>query len=232
MFDNKPEEKLELFQKNIGYEFNDVILLKTALTHSSYANENRRYNLHSNERLEFLGDSVLNIIVSSYIFKNYPDLPEGELTRVRAGVVCEISLAQCAQNLSIGEYLFLGKGEEITGGRKRPSLLSDAFEALLAAIYLDSNFENASDWLIDKLSTTIESVVKGTIYKDYKTELQEIIQKDGEGSVEYIVIKKTGPDHDRRYKINALYNGNILGSGMGKSKKEAEQNAARLALES
>ena len=230
MIDSKIKEKLINFQKEIGYEFNDITLLITALTHSSYANENRQRKIQSNERLEFLGDSVLNIIVSSYIFNNYPHLPEGELTRVRAGVVCEMSLAQCSRKLNIGEHLFLGKGEELTGGRERVSILADAFEALLAAIYQDSNLEKAKAWLLTKLSDTIETVMKGGIYEDYKTKLQELLQKEGEGTVEYVITKETGPDHDRRYEVKVLYNGKIIGKGKGKSKKEAEQESAKVAL--
>ena len=135
-----------------------------------------------------------------------------------------MSLAQCARKLNIGEHLFLGKGEELTGGRKRVSILADAFEALLAAIYRDSNLEKAKDWLLAKLSDTIESVVEGSIYKDYKTKLQEILQKEGEGTVEYVITKETGPDHDRRYEVKALYNGKIIGKGKGKSKKRQSKN--------
>lgn len=225
-------KNMEVFQETINYKFSDVKLLINAFTHSSYANENKDANYPSNERLEFLGDAVLSIIVSDYIFKNYPDLPEGELTRIRASVVCELSLAQCTKKLGVGKYMLLGKGEELTGGRERISILSDAFEAILAAIYLDGQMEAARKWALEQLEDTIKSAVNGTGFKDYKTELQEYVQKNSDEKVEYEVIEEKGPDHDKRFFVRAVYHGNSIGTGNGRSKKEAEQNAAKSALES
>ncbi|WHH59415.1 ribonuclease III [Petroclostridium sp. X23] len=229
--DKQLKQNLEIFQNQIKYKFRKINHLIVALTHSSYANENRHSNILSNERLEFLGDAVLNIIVSDYIYRQYSELPEGELTRIRASVVCEPSLAQCAKNLEIGKFLFLGKGEEMTGGRERISILSDAFEAIIASIFLDRDLETAKRWVLDQLSATIEAAVEGTVFKDYKTILQELLQKNSEERVEYEIVAESGPDHNKEFHVDAKQNNKVIGTGKGKSKKEAEQNAAKYALE-
>ncbi|MDK2798403.1 MAG: ribonuclease [Clostridiales bacterium] len=229
--DSQLNPNLEIFQKKIKYKFNNISTLLIAFTHSSYANENRHSNIVSNERLEFLGDAVLNIIISDYIYRHYPELPEGELTRIRASVVCEPSLAQCAQKLNIGKYLLLGKGEEMTGGRERISILSDAFEAILAAIFLDGDLEAARKWALEQLTPTIKAAVQGTAFRDYKTLLQEYIQKSGEERIEYEIVKESGPDHNKEFYVQVKHNHNVIGTGSGKSKKEAEQNAAKHALD-
>lgn len=229
--DKQLEKRLSDFQQSSNYTFKNIEILVTAFTHSSYANENRGNHINSNERLEFLGDAVLNIIVSDYIYRTFQDLPEGELTRIRASVVCEGSLAQCSKKLNIGSFLLLGKGEEFTGGRERNSILSDAFEAVLAAIYLDGSFEEARNWALIQLESTIKAAAKGTVFRDYKTLLQEFIQKNGDGKIEYEIIKESGPDHNKKFYVEIRYNHEAIGRGSGKSKKEAEQNAARHALD-
>ncbi len=223
---------LDQFQAEMNYRFKSIDLLKTSFTHSSLANESRDKTITSNERLEFLGDAVLNIIISDFIFKNYLDLPEGELTRVRASIVCEASLAKCAKSLNFGSYLLLGKGEDITGGRERQSILSDAFEAVLAAIYLDSGFDKAREWTLAQLEDTIESAVKGAVFKDFKTQLQEYVQRNRDTNVDYVLVDEMGPDHDKEFFVNVILEGVVISKGSGKTKKEAEQNAAKYALQS
>lgn len=215
----------------LNYEFKDIQILKNALTHSSYANENKNMKLSSNERLEFLGDSILSFIVSAYIFKNYPKLPEGEMTKVRASVVCEQTLKDISNLLGIGEYLQLGKGEEQTGGRKRSSILADAFEAIVGAIYIDGGLEVSKNFVLSKLEKLIMDSIKGTGMIDYKTTLQEELQKKGEVKIIYETVEESGPDHDKKFKVQVKCDEKVLGIGLGKSKKEAEQSAARDALE-
>lgn len=210
----------------LGYEFKNKKLLHIALTHSSYANEN---HCQCNERLEFLGDSVLSIIVSDYLFHNMPKVNEGELSKIRASLVCEQSLATFSQKLDLGNKIFLGKGEEATGGRKRYSILSDAFEALLAAIYLDSDMETARNWLLKLIMPALKLGIAGKTYHDYKTILQEEIQKNG-GKVSYRIISENGPDHNKDFVAEALINGKGVASASGMSKKDAEQNAAKCVL--
>lgn len=212
----------------LGYKFNNKRLLKNALTHSSFANECK--SGISNERLEFLGDSVLSIIVSDYIFKNFPDLPEGELTRLRSALVCEKALFSYSKKLELGKYLLLGKGEEKNGGRETSSILADAFEAVLAAIYLDGGIEPARTHVMRFVSAELKNNRKKDLQKDYKTELQEIIQKNPEESVTYIFSDESGPDHDKRFTVDVYLNSNIIGTGVGKTKKQAEQFAAMQAL--
>ncbi|MGO1367887.1 MAG: ribonuclease III [Senegalia sp. (in: firmicutes)] len=226
----KRMQKLEEFQKKINYNYNNINLLNKALTHSSYANEFKSKKILYNERLEFLGDSVLGLVVSDYIFNNYKDLPEGELTKVRALSVCEPSLAKRSIKLKVGEYLLLGKGEEATGGRNRISILSDAFEAIIGSIYLDGGMDASREFILDNLLTTIKGAVRGEVLLDYKTELQEIIQKNPNSNIKYNVIKEEGPDHNKKFYVEVLNNEKILGSGEGSSKKEAEQDAAKHAL--
>ena len=218
------------FQEIIGYQFTDESYLKIALTHSSYANENRNKNVQYNERLEFLGDSVLGLIVSRYIFENFPQLPEGKLTKMRAAVVCERSLWECAVNIDLGKYLILGNGEEHMGGRTRMSILADAFEALIAAIYLDSGIETVREWVMGQLYETIMEASRGKMFKDYKTEFQEVVQKNGDVNIRYEVVGESGPDHDKIFVVNVYLNGELMGSGEGSSKKKAEQQAAQNAL--
>ena len=218
------------FQEIIGYKFSDEKYLRIAITHSSYAHENKERKVKYNERLEFLGDSVLGLIVSKYIFENYPELPEGNLTKIRAAVVCEKSLYECALNIDLGKYLILGRGEDHTGGRTRPSILSDAYEALIAAIFLDSNLDTVREWVLGQLYEHIEAAVKGKTSKDFKTEFQEEAQSRGEAKIHYEVVGSSGPDHNKTFLINAYLNDVLMGEGEGTSKKKAEQDAAKHAL--
>lgn len=221
---------LKEFQEIIGYQFTNEAYLKVALTHSSYANESKHKNVQYNERLEFLGDSVLGLIVSRYIFENFPDLPEGKLTKMRAAVVCERSLWECAVNIDLGKYLILGNGEEHMGGRTRMSILADAFEALIAAIYLDSGIETVREWVMGQLYETIMSAARGKMFKDYKTEFQEVVQKNGDVNIRYEAVSESGPDHNKSFIVEVFLNGKLMGSGEGSSKKKAEQQAAQNAL--
>ncbi|HJA25098.1 MAG TPA: ribonuclease III [Candidatus Fournierella merdigallinarum] len=207
----------------IGYTFHNPALLETALTHTSYANEAKGHVKH-NERLEFLGDSVLSIVVADYLFHNWTDRPEGELTKARASLVCEGALFQFAQEIDLGRYLRLGKGEERGGGRTRPSVVSDAFEALIAALYLDGGMEAARAFILPFLTEG------KTGEADYKTQLQEVIQQNPEERLRYELEGQTGPDHDKRFQMAVYLNSNLIGRGEGHSKKAAEQAAARQAL--
>ncbi len=215
-------------QQIIGYQFKQEKYLTIALTHSSYANEVKK-NIPSNERQEFLGDAVLSIIVSDYLFRHYSHLPEGELTKLRASLVCEKALCQFAGMIGLGGCLMLGKGEENTGGRERPSILADAFEALIAAIYLDGGMEPAARFVMGFVKDVIEDHGKVT-FQDYKTMLQEIIQQNPEEHVSYALVDQTGPDHDKRFVVEVRLNSNVIGRGEGRSKKNAEQMAAKEAL--
>ncbi len=217
------------FEKNLGYEFKNKALLKRALTHSSYANENRSAD-GSNERLEFLGDSVLSVIVAEHIFRNFKHLPEGELTKIRASVVCESALYEFSKELDIGSYLLLGKGEVINGGNKRPSILADAFEAVLAAVYLDGGIEPARKHVLRFVDPKLRHLTT-VAFKDYKTALQEVIQKNPEEELQYVLTGESGPDHAKVFTVEVHLNSNVIGKGKGPSKKRAEQEAARQALE-
>ena len=217
-------------EKLIDYNFKNKKLLQQALTHSSYANEHRGSNIKHNERLEFLGDAVLSIVVADYIYANCPDLPEGELTKLRASLVCEKSLHIFAQQIHLGDYLLLGKGEENTGGRERPSILADAFEAVIAAIYLDGGMEPAKEFILRFVVPEINNQ-SNKPFKDYKTTLQEIVQKNPGEKIDYILVSESGPDHNKHFVFEVHLNSNVIGKGGGRSKKEAEQNAAREALE-
>ncbi|MBQ8740955.1 MAG: ribonuclease III [Clostridia bacterium] len=219
---------MESLETKLSYKFNNIELLKNALVHSSYANEVRGSML-SNERLEFLGDSVLSVIVADHIYHKYPNMPEGELTRLRASLVCEKSLCALSRELCIGEYLKLGKGEDKNGGRERDSILADAFEAVLAAIYLDGGMQAAKKHIFNTVLRDLDHHSDDS-FKDYKTTLQEIIQRNPEESVSYILIDETGPDHDKQFTVAVHLNSNVIGTGIGKSKKQAEQMAARQAL--
>lgn len=215
-------------EKRIGYRFKKKALLEEALTHSSYANEMGCRN--SNERLEFLGDSVLGILTAEYLFRNFKHLPEGELTKLRASLVCEKSLVEFARDLGLGEFLLLGKGEINTGGRERPSILADAFEALIAAIYLDGGIENARTFVLHYIKPSLKHK-EDLSFKDYKTMLQEVIQQNKEERLQYVLTKESGPDHEKRFEVELWLNSNVIGRGKGRSKKDAEQQAAREALE-
>lgn len=222
---------LEPLQLNLNYKFKNIKLLKTALTHSSYANENKMKITDNNERLEFLGDTILNLIVSQYLYKKYPNYPEGELTKIRAKVVCESSLAFAARKIDLGKYLLLGKGEEATGGRDRESILADASEALTGAIYMDSDFETVNKLLLENFETDIVyAVAKGALFIDYKTDLQENLQKITRSKIEYKVEKEEGPDHNKIFHMSVVVENKIVGKGSGRNKKEAEQMAAKEAL--
>ena len=220
---------MELEDK-IGYHFKNRDLLNTALTHSSYANERKAQHIPYNERLEFLGDAVLSIVVSDYIFKNCPELPEGELTKLRAALVCEKSLFEFAKQINLGSYLLLSKGERHNGGAERPSILSDAFEALIAAIYIDGGYDPAAAHILNFVVPAIKSSKKKKV-KDYKTTLQEIVQKNPGERLEYVLVSESGPDHNKHFVFEVHLNSNVIGKGGGRSKKEAEQQAAREALE-
>lgn len=216
--------------EKIGYKFKDLSILENALTHSSYANENFHKHGKSNERLEFLGDSVLSIMVSEYLYKHYYTLPEGELTKIRAGVVCERSLYERAKEIDLGEYLYLGKGEEATNGRGRMSILADAFEAIMGSVYLDGGLDDVKHVFMPMFEHPIKEAASGKSFKDYKTMLQEIVQKNKEEVLSYSLKSESGPDHLKMFEVEVLLNNNVFASGTGRSKKEAEQDAARLAL--
>ena len=211
------------FEKNIHYTFNDKELLRTALTHSSYANE-KKGKIRFNERLEFLGDAVLQLITSEKLFKENPNMPEGRMSKQRAALVCEDALAGYAHEINLGDYLNLGKGEETTGGRKRPSILSDAFEAVIGAIFLDGGMEPAKKFVLHFVDAAHLSL------QDYKTLLQEIIQQNPGEKLSYVVTEESGPDHDKQFTMEVHLNSNVIGKGTGKSKKHAEQAAAKEAL--
>lgn len=218
-------EKVEAFEKEVGYVFQNKELIKIALTHSSYANENKLPK--NNERLEFLGDSVLGFVTAEYLFGEYKTRPEGELTKLRAAVVCEKSLFRFAEKISLGDYIYMGKGEENSGGRNRPSIVSDAFEAVIAAMYLDGGIDAVRPYILSFIS---EAVKREANFKDNKSLLQEKIQRD-KGTVSYEEIGESGPDHEKIFKFIVKINGKVVGTGEGRSKKEAEQAAAGAALE-
>ena len=221
---NAPQSE---FEASIGYRFKNPELLTEALCHSSFANE-KRGALHCNERLEFLGDSVLSIVVSTYLFTNCQHLPEGDLTKIRAGLVCERSLYEWAEQIGLGAYLLLGHGEEQSGGRKRPSILADAFEAVIAAIFLDGGMDAARTYVLRFLPEQFDR--QKTAFHDYKTALQEVIQQNPVERVEYVLVGSEGPDHAKIFHMEVRLNSNVIGRGSGKSKKIAEQMAAKEAL--
>ncbi len=222
---------IEELAEVIGYSYNDISLLRTAMTHSSYCNETKhgKQRLEDNERLEFLGDSVLSVIVSDYIFNNYADLDEGQLTKTRAASVCEDSLHILASDLKLGDYMLFGHGEASTRGRLRKSILADAFEALLASIYLDGGLEKTRAFLLPRIVPIIDKAAKGWD-TDYKSRLQKLVQQTPEEVLEYKLIEEIGPPHDRIFKSAVFLNSNLLGEGLGRTKREAEQQAAKEAL--
>lgn len=219
------------FSKIIGYTFKDLNILKNALTHSSYINESKQAYNANNERLEFLGDAILDAVISDYLYHRLSDVEEGQLTKLRSLVVCERSLMECATRLEIGTHLYLGKGEENSGGRNRTSILADAMEAVIGAVYLDGGWDVSVDFILRVLKDTIEDALAGKLYSDYKTELQERLQINGEVAIHYEVEKEEGPDHDKTFYVRLTANKEIIGNGQGRSKKEAEQHAAKAAIE-
>ena len=221
---------MRALEEKLQYHFKNPALLEEALRHSSYANEHRGANFFSNERLEFLGDSVLGFVTAEYLFAKHPAAPEGELTRIRALLVCEDSLHEVAQRLELGKHLKLGNGEESCGGRTRPSILADATEAVFAAVYLDGGIGAASALIHRVLLDTEREDVAEEKRRDYKTILQEIIQRNPEEKVEYVLRSQSGPDHDRHFVVEVCLNTNVIGHGEGHSKKQAEQQAAKEAL--
>jgi ribonuclease-3 len=224
-------KELNKFEEIINYKFNSIDILEKALTHSSYSNEDKSYNKVNNERLEFLGDAVLSITVSRYIFDKFPDYPEGDLTKLRSQVVCEDTLSLVAANLNVGKYLLLGKGEEASGGRERKSILADAVEAIIAAIYIDGGYRKAEEFVLNNLTKYIQLAVKGKIVTDHKSYLQEYFQSKCQNcKIRYVVTKEEGPDHEKVFHVNVLVNKAVVGQGTGKSKKLAEQDAAKNAL--
>jgi ribonuclease-3 len=218
---------LNELQERIGYKFNNEGLLRQAVTHSSYAHEKHMKKLSDNERLEFLGDAVLEIVSSRYLFENYPDMPEGDLTKLRASIVCEPTLALCTDEIDLGKYLFLGKGEDQCGGRKRKSILSDALEALIGSIYIDGGMDPAKQFIMRFILTDIEHK---QLFHDSKTLLQEMIQSEHGATLEYVLLSEEGPDHDKSFHVQARVKDVALGEGTGHTKKAAEQEAAYQAI--
>jgi len=223
------QNAINVLCKKLGISWNNVDLLHMALSHSSFSFE-KKDRMRNNQRLEFLGDAVLELIISEYLFDKFPSFTEGELTKLRASIVCEPSLARVARDLNIGRCLYMGRGEERSGGRDRPSILADAFESLLGAVYLDSGLEVARKFALERLEGIVSDVLEGRMDRDYKTELQEILQKKSSNTVNYIILKEEGPAHDRFFTAGVNCLGRQLGIGTGHSKKEAEQQAARHAL--
>lgn len=221
---------LEKFQERIEYKFKNIALLDTALTHTSFVKGDGKKNEH-NERLEFLGDAVLELSVSDYLFKNYPALNEGRMTKARALTVCEATLFEVAQRYEIGDVLLLSKGETNSGGRKKPSILSDAFEAVIGAVYLDGGFEKANEFIMKFAPVFVKAAVDGSLNKDYKTALQELVQSEHMGAIEYVLVSQTGPDHKKEFEMLITIGKEPYASGKGYSKQEAGQNAAKTVLE-
>lgn len=219
---------MESIEKRLGHTFNDRSLLTKALTHSSYANENRGRGVESNERLEFLGDAVLGLCAADKLFRSLPGVPEGKMTRLRAQLVCEESLHRAAMELGIGEYIRLGRGEENTGGRLRASILADAMEAIIAAMYLDGGLETARRFIEEHILSGMDDAMERIA--DSKTELQELVQRRSGQHLCYVLLGEEGPDHDKTFTVQVALNGSPIGKGQGRSKKEAEQAAARAAL--
>jgi ribonuclease-3 len=218
---------LEDLETRVGYKFKDSNLMRQAMTHSSFSNEHRLNRLTNNERLEFLGDAVLEIVTSDYLFSKYTKFPEGDLTKIRASIVCEQTLAFCSRDIELGNYLLLGKGEDLTGGRTRNSIVSDAMEALIGAIYLDGGFANAKEFIYKFILSDIEHK---QLFYDSKTILQEIVQSDYKEELVYDLIGEEGPDHNKKFIVNAMIGNKIVGNGVGRTKKAAEQEAAYSAI--
>ncbi|MBO5666286.1 MAG: ribonuclease III [Firmicutes bacterium] len=220
-------ENNQRLKEKLGYEFRDLKLLRNALTHSSSINETHQQYCDNNERLEFLGDAVLETVISERLYRLLPTEEEGRLTRLRASIVCEEYLAEIGHELGVGQALVLGKGEEQSGGRKRNSMIADGVEAIIGAIYLDGGFEEAQKAVLRLFSSVIQKALEGKLYSDYKTALQERLQVNGDVMIQYILDRQEGPDHDKVFYTSVVVNGKVLGSGQGRRKKEAEQNAAK-----
>ncbi len=225
------EQNLPALKEKLGFPWRDESLLRLALTHGSFTYEQKKPEIEDNQRLEFLGDAVLELAVSTYLYHKFPGYSEGELTRLRAALVCEPTLVKVAKELDLGKCLLMGRGEERSGGRERPSILADALEALLGAVYLDQGLERASKFILAYLEPILGDILEGKATRDYKTELQEILQKKASDPVNYVIVNEKGPDHDKIFTAAVVYLGREIGRGVGHSKKEAEQQAARLALE-
>ncbi len=226
------EDEIKELSHKLNYRFKDQKLLVTALTHSSYVNENKLKYSDNNERLEYLGDAVLDAVISEYLYRKNKDVEEGVLTKERASIVCEASLSLCGQKLELGKYLILGKGEEHNGGRTRHSMIADAVEAIIGAIYIDSGWEAAKKTALYILNDVIRKASVGLLKRDYKSLVQEKFQAKGDTVIKYVVAKEEGPDHNKTFYIDLIVNGIRMSSGVGKSKKEAEQQAAQLVYES
>jgi ribonuclease III len=224
------ENHFHELEKNLGIAMCDLALLENALTHSSYANEKKNKGAKSNERLEFLGDSMLSIVITEHLYRTYPHLPEGELTKARSLLVCEDSLARLAKELDLNEYILLGKGERLSGGQNRDSILADAMEALIGAVFIDNGFEAAKSFVLKYMQKEIERYVKGKVLKDYKSILQEMVQKKDHSAV-YEVLLEKGPAHNKMFTVCVRVQDRVFGKGIGKTKKEAEQQAAKVAYE-
>jgi len=222
-------KKLNEFEILIGYSFKNINVLNTALTHSSYISSKSDL-LEHNQRLEFIGDAILDMVISLYLYDKCKNSPEGSLTRFRSGIVCEQSLYNASASLKLGDYLLLGKGEENTGGRKRVSILADAFEAVVAAIYIDGGIRRAKTFILANLKETINDAVEHRIFSDYKSFLQEYIQKKNSGKLSYKLLTEKGPDHDKTFEIALYLDNDVIGKGAGHSKKDAQQAAARDAI--
>ncbi len=216
-----------IYSEIAGYKFNNPEFLMTALTHTSYSNEKK---VESNQRMEFLGDGVVGLVIGEYVYTTFPGMPEGELTKIRAGIVCEKGLVKCAEKIGLGKMLRLGKGEEMSGGRIRASNLEDAFEAVVGAVFIDSDFETAKKFVLGCMEGIISEMVKQDGIEDSKTALQELCQRKGSCAIEYRIINEDGPDHAKIYTVEVMVNGRKEGTGKGRSKKDAEQHAAKCAL--
>lgn len=228
---DKRKQQLQGFCDSLGIHMHDLELLDMALTHTSYAHEAKQNpKPQHNERIEFLGDSVLSVIVSTYMYQNFPDLAEGQLTKLRAHLVCEGSLYEYAKKIRLGFYLRLGRGEELSGGRERPSILADAFESVLGAIYLDQGFEKVQSYLLAMMRQEIDYICRHGIYNDYKTRLQEFLQRDGDVDISYQLMSSAGPEHNKVFTSEVMVQGRVIGEGKGRTKKDSEQHAAQQAL--
>lgn len=224
-------EEVRRFAEKNSIPVQNLQLLNIALTHTSYANEHKNEVIHDNERLEFLGDAVLDLVVGEYLFLRFPSWPEGELTRAKASAVCKPACAECSSLMDVGSYLRLGKGEEMSGGRTRVSILGDAFEAVIGAVYLDNNYEITARFILGHLKKYLDLIDEGNYDHDYKTDLQELVQRHGEVNIHYDVIHDEGPDHDKTIWMQVTINGKCFGTGIGKNKKEAAQRAAKEAIQ-
>ncbi|MDU4959947.1 MAG: ribonuclease III [Sporomusaceae bacterium] len=231
MLDDRRKLALLKLSKRLEVGFVNLDLLHQALIHTSYVNESKKCRYGDNERLEFLGDAVLDVVISDYLFRRFPGMPEGDLTKARATLVCEHTLAPQAAALGLGRHLLLGRGEDASGGRERPSILADAFEAVIGAVYIDGGFAAAQEFILRQFAGQLREIDSGHYNHDFKTLLQENVQRHNAGKVHYELIAAQGPDHDKHFQVSVWINETMMGLGAGKTKKEAEQHAARQALE-